>query len=154
MEEPIYMTHTLVRDREFYSNFASCFVDESRELCRLIIDPKGNIRNFPGIETCEALQAEYPEFQGAPQVRHEMRFGPFRDGKILTVWTVRPDGREYMDSWGFGGEDFESVRLYSFLDENGDFTAPFRLYAIGDRLYTGYAFSDDVRRHKERKHGA
>jgi hypothetical protein len=51
------------------------------------------------------------------------------------IWTVRPDGRYWMDSWGFGAEDYEWVELYAYIDENGQFTAPFRLHSIGYRKF-------------------
>ena len=96
-----------------------------------IIDKDGTICNFPGIEACEALQAELDIDRIPPEVRYSAAFKKCEDGRHLMIWTVRPDGRYWMDSWGFGAEDYEWVELYSHIDENGQFTAPFNLYSIG-----------------------
>jgi hypothetical protein len=60
------------------------------------------------------------------------------DEKFIMVWTIRPDGFYWMDSWGFGAEDYESVSLYSYIDAKGNFMAPFRLYEIGTAFYGDY----------------
>lgn len=36
---------------------------------------------------------------------------------------------------GFGAEPDEEVTLYAFLDENGNFDDPFRIYRVGTRKY-------------------
>lgn len=145
----VYMTRNFVRQRDFCKDAGACFVNERKDICRQIVDPWGNIRNFPGVETSDALKEEFPSFQAEPVVHSCVRFGPFDGEKLLMVWTVRRDGREWMDHDGFGEEDYPSVRLYSFLDENGDFTEPFKLYAIGDRLYAQWAFPDDINRYRD-----
>lgn len=140
MNERIYMGQHYVRP-----GCGAYFVNEERSICRQIIDPWGNFRVFPGIAPDERLEREYPTFDGAPVLRQEIRFGEC-DGRILAVWTIRTDGLEEMDDFGFGAEDWESLRLYAYLTENGEFDGPFRLYAIGNRLFSDYAFADDIRR--------
>ena len=68
-------------------------------------------------------------------VRYEASFKKLDDGRFLMVWTIRPDGRYWMDSWGFGAEDYESLSLYTYIDPDGNFTMPFKLHSIGYSLY-------------------
>ena len=100
-----------------------------------IIGKDGSICNFPGIEACEDLQSELDIDRIPPVVRYSAAFRNCEDGRHLMIWTVRPDGRYWMDSWGFGTEDYEWVDLYAYIDENGRFTAPFRLHSIGYRKF-------------------
>lgn len=100
-----------------------------------IVDGDGAICNFPGVETCEALLAERGNREIPPVVKYSATFKRCKDGQYLMIWTIRPDGRFWADSWGFGAEDDESIELYSYIDETGHFTAPFRLYSIGCRNF-------------------
>lgn len=96
-----------------------------------IIDADGMICNFPGIEPCDALCAEMNVDKIRPVVVYSTTFEKCENGHHKMIWTVRPDGRYWMDSWGFGAEDYEWVDLYAYIDENGQFTAPFKLHSIG-----------------------
>lgn len=147
----IYMNRNYIEQRDFRNDVGACFINEDKDICRQIIDPWGHIRNFPGVEMSEKLKEEFPSFQGLPNIRSRARFGPYDGEKILMVWTIRRDGREWMDHDGFGEEDYPSVRMYTYLDENGDFTGPFRLYAIGDQLYADTAFQDDINRYYDHR---
>jgi hypothetical protein len=100
-----------------------------------IIEKDGTICNFPGIERCQALCDEIDVDNIRPKVYYSSSFQKCDNGQYLMIWTVRPDGRFWMDSWGFGAEDYDWVELYSYIDENGYFTAPFRLYSIGYRKF-------------------
>lgn len=103
-----------------------------------IIEQDGTICNFPGIERCQALCAEINIDRIRPVVSYSTAFHKCENGQHLMIWTVRPDGKFWMDSWGFGAEDYESVKLYSYIDENGQFTAPFKLYSIGSRCFVNF----------------
>lgn len=96
-----------------------------------IVDLEGNICNFPGIEPSEALCAEMNIYKIHPVVTYSATFKACKNGCHLMIWTVRPDGRFWMDSYGFGAEDYEWVDLYAYIDEKGQFTAPFKLHSIG-----------------------
>ena len=90
---------------------------------RCIVDGSGRIQNFPGIKDGDwKKELEFP-------LDHKVRFGfwigGFQDGKALVSWTLQPDGRYFEDDDGFGGEDCEEITLYSYLNENGEFTEPF-----------------------------
>lgn len=132
MEKTIYMTARVAEPET-----GTCFVNEEKNICRQIVDPWGNIRNFPGVEFHEDMRWECATFRGDPQVRYCMEFGAWEKGRILALWTIQKEYFDPGDSWGFGREELDCVKMYSFLDENGDFTAPFRLYSIGDRDYSG-----------------
>lgn len=113
-----------------------CFVNEQADICRQIVDPQGNIRNFPGIQFDDALKREYASFRGEPTVRHQMEFGQMEKDRIAVLWTIRPEYFDPGDDWGFGREEIPAVQLCSYLDAQGQFTQPFRLYAIGNRRFT------------------
>ena len=101
-----------------------------------IVDAAGNICNFPGVEVCDALAAEWGSREIAPRIQYSASFQEQGEG-FRMIWTIRPDGRYWMDSWGFGEEDEDSVELYTYIDGKGNFTAPFRLYSIGCRYFDG-----------------
>ena len=130
MEEKIYMTASLV-----CPGTGSCFVNEEKQICRLIVDPWGNIRDFPGVEFHEDMQYECATFRGTPLVKCAMEFAPWEQGRIQVLWTIQKEYFDPGDTWGFGREEIECVKMHSYLDENGDFTAPFRLYSIGKKCY-------------------
>lgn len=90
--------------------------------------------NFPGVEYTDKLNDELGRRTIEPIVKYEAIFEKIYD-KFLMVWTVRPDGRYWMDSWGFGAEDYESLSLYTYIDSSGNFTMPFKLYSIGYKFY-------------------
>ena len=115
----------------FPVNYRVWFTNIDRNIRKQIVDRNGGIYDFPGIEYSELLVRELGKREIEPVVRYEARFEKTHGGRFRMVWTVRPDGRYWMDSWGFGGEDYESLVLYSYLDECGRFIAPFRLYSIG-----------------------
>ncbi len=96
-----------------------------------IVDRGGNICAFPGVESCPELENEISLERLQPRVRYSTTFQKRENGHHRMLWTVRPDGRYWMDSWGFGAEDYEDVTLYADIDETGKFIAPFRLYSIG-----------------------
>lgn len=115
----------------FKVDYTVIFTNEKKNIHKQIIDCDGNILEFPGVEYTDALTEEWGDRSIKPVVKYEAVFEKIDDSRLIMVWTVRPDGRYWMDSWGFGAEDYESVELYSYIDENGHFTAPFRLYSIG-----------------------
>lgn len=112
-------------------DFTVLFTNEALHIQKEILAPDGSIRDFPGVEYSEALTRELGNREISPVVKYDARFQQTEDGGFLMIWTVRPDGFYWADSWGFGAEDYESVELYAPIDEKGQFTAPFRLYRIG-----------------------
>lgn len=108
------------------------FVNEEKGIRRILVDEDGRIRSFPGVEFTPALIREWGKGEIEPRIRYEAVFSVEGDG-ILMRWTLRPDGRYWEDDWGFGAEDYKSLELAAKIDAEGNFTAPFRLYAIGDR---------------------
>lgn len=127
----VYMTRSVVTGDES----GTCFINEEKDICRQIVDPWGNIRNFPGVEPNPVLLQECAAYRYAPLVRYQMAFAPREQGGFLVLWTIRQEYFDPGDDWGFGREEYDEVVLYSILDENGDFSAPFRLYSIGKKKY-------------------
>ena len=142
INERVYLsTHSIGRTYNSFridEKLSVFFVNEDKDICRQIVDKWGNIRNFPGIIYCETFVNEFGKHKVEPVVRFHTCFARCVDGKYLMVWTVRPDGDYWMDSWGFGAEEYESVCLYSLIDQEGNFTQPFKLHSIGNQYYGEY----------------
>lgn len=128
----------------FKIDFTVKFFNHEKGIEKNIIDCEGNILNFPDVEYSTALTEEIGEREIIPIVKYEAVFEDCDDGRIIMVWTIRPDGRYWMDSWGFGAEDYESVSLYSFLNTNGNFTSPFKLYGVGYGFCGEYKLKSDL----------
>ncbi len=111
------------------------FTNEEKGIVKQIVDNNGNIADFPGIEYTDKLSEEIDKSSIKPTVKYEASFEKVDGDKIMMVWTVRPDGRYWADSWGFGAEDYESLSLYTYIDSDGNFTTPFKLYRIGYAFY-------------------
>lgn len=131
-EKAAYLTQTVVfgsRDSSVY------FVDETRGLRKLLVDEKGEIQNFPGIHREAFWLQSYSAKTLPPRIRYRTDFEK-RENRWLMRWTIQPDGDYWRDSSGFGGGNEEEIILYTFVDENGDFTAPFRIYQLGECCYS------------------
>jgi len=122
-------------ERAYNPDFSVIFTNVDTAEKVQIVDRNGNICNFPGITLCDALCSEMNVDKIRPVVAYSATFEKQPNGQYLMVWTVRPDGRYWMDSWGFGAEDYEWVKLYSFIDHKGQFTAPFQLHSIGYQTF-------------------
>lgn len=138
-QKKIYLNQYIISDPSgdaiFIKDFTVTFYNEEKGIQQPIVEKNGTICDFPGIECCERLTQELGDCSIDPIVKYEAVFQPIEDDRFMMVWTVRPDGRYWMDSWGFGAEDYESVSLYTYIDPDGHFTAPFRLYSIGYDVY-------------------
>lgn len=119
----------------FKVDYTVIFTNEKKNIKKLIVDQDGNILDFPGVEYTDRLNEELGKGAIKPVVKYGAKFEKFDDGRLIMVWTVRPDGRYWMDSCGFGAEDYESLSLYTYIDLDGNFMAPFKLYSIGYKFY-------------------
>jgi len=117
------------------SDAGACFINEEKHICLEMVTPEGLIRNFPGVEFHPDMKRECATFRGEPRMRYTMEFSPMADGCIRVLWTIQKEYFDPGDDWGFGREEIDAVKMVSFLDENGTFTAPFRLFSIGKRQY-------------------
>ena len=138
--EKVYLTqnvtfgmHPYRREDEDSSVF---FVDEGRGIRRMIVDAWGNIQKFPGIVKEEFWVKHILSGNLKHQVRFRSSFEK-RDNGWIFLWQIQPDGWYWADEDGFGAEKDLEIVLYTFLDSNGDFTGPFRIYRLGDREYEG-----------------
>lgn len=133
-----YLSQTVVFGMHLYrtatEDSSVYYIDEVRGIRTQVVDKWGRILNFPGIEREEHWVQQVSERALQPQIRFRTDFEK-RDGRFIMLWQIQPDGRYWEDEDGFGAESDEEVTLYSFLDENGLFTAPFRIYRIGDRRF-------------------
>ena len=110
------------------------FIDESRGIQKPIVDLNGNICNFPGFAQEDLWVSQVDSCYLKPLIRFCTSFGR-RGNRLIMRWEIQPDGRYWEDEDGFGGTSDAEVTLYTFLNENGDFTGPFRVYRIGTQDY-------------------
>lgn len=82
--------------------------------------------------------------KGCP-VNSPSTFEKLNDGRLIMVWTVRPDGRYGMDFAGFGAEDYEWLSPYTYIDSDGNFTMPFKLYSIGYQCFGGCRLREETK---------
>lgn len=112
-----------------------CFVDEERGIRKLLVDFEGNIQDFPGIVQEEFWTKIVSPHALKPQIHFRPSFNKRENGWLM-LWEIQPDGRYWADEDGFGMEDDEEVTLYTYVDKNGRFTGPFRIYQVGNHCYT------------------
>lgn len=141
-EEKLYLSKYIISwphsEYILKQDFSVNFINSEKNIKKQLIDSDGNILNFPGIEYTDKLNEELGGSEVKPIVKYEAFFQKTNDNKFVMVWTIRPDGRFWMDSWGFGAEDYESLELYTYIDEFGNFTMPFKLYSIGYKIFGDY----------------
>lgn len=95
------------------------FVNRAKCIRRVIVDRNGVIADFPGVEGM---------YDVSPQIRYRTSIETTPGGRFYMLWEVEPDGRFYGDENGFGMEDGEELRLYAFIDDEGNFEGKFRIY--------------------------
>ncbi len=129
-EKSVYLTKDLTFGRD-----EIIFVDENRGVRKTIVDKGGLIHRFPGIIMEEFWMKYVETFRNLdPRVKYRTSFG-FKGDKWLMLWEIQPDGRYWGDDDGFGMEDDLEIVLYTYLDMNGNFTGPFRLYSLNMKKY-------------------
>lgn len=130
--EPVYLTQTVVFG---HGDSSVYFVDENRGIRKMLVDTGGNIRNFPGILKEDFWVKEVSANALLPKIRFRTSFEK-RENKWIMLWTIQPDGDYWRDEDGFGAENEDEVVLFTYVDMNGNFTDPFRIYEVGERCYS------------------
>ncbi len=123
LKDGIYLTETVTFGRD-----KIIFVDENRRIRKTIVDSYGRIHRFPGIikEDFWVNKVVTPKWM-EPKINFRTSFEE-KDDKWMVLWEIQPDGRYWEDEDGFGGTNDEEITLFTHVDENGDFTGPFRVY--------------------------
>ncbi len=101
----------------------------------MIINWERDIVDFPGIENKDDILPYMGEGSLYPQVAYGACFQKCENGNYMMLWQVQPDGRFWEDETGFGSTSDVKIILYAFLNREGDFIGPFRIYSIGSRKY-------------------
>ena len=86
------------------------FVDESRGIRKMIVDPWGCFQDFPGILTEDTWLDMVSPDALKPQICFRTSFEQAEHG-WLVLWEIQPDGRYWADEYGFGAESDVEVRL-------------------------------------------
>ena len=110
------------------------YIDEARGIRKMIVDRYGNIQNFPGFKKDDSWIGAVDEYYLKPQIRFRTDFEKW-NGRFIMLWEIQPDGRYWGDDDGFGMEGGPEVIVYTFLNENGDFDGPFRVYRVGRQYF-------------------
>ena len=110
------------------------FLHPAKGIRKKIVDWEGRILDFPGVEKESSWAEELAPNALKPQIRFRTSFEKRGDRHIM-LWQVQPDGRYWEDDDGFGAENEEEITLYTYLDDQGRFTGPFRLYRWGRTKY-------------------
>ena len=129
-QESPYLTRTVTFGMHQYrrpgEDSSVYFVDEKRGIRKMLVSSTGVIQKFPGFKDKEALAKRVDAKALTPQIRFRTSFEKRESGWIMH-WEIQPDGRYWEDEDGFGGTNDEEVTLFTYVDENGDFTGPFEL---------------------------
>lgn len=133
--ESVYLTSSVTFGMRRGEDCSICFVDENRGVRKVIVDSSGIIQNFPGIVKEDFWVKHVAPNYLKPQVRFRSSFEK-RDNGWIFLWQLQPDGWYWADEGGFGAENDSEVVLYTYLDLNGDFTGPFRIYQLGNAGYS------------------
>lgn len=136
--EPVYLTQTVIFGMHPYrsadEDSTVYFVDENRGIRKMLTDTWGNIQNFPGIIQEDFWVKEVAPNYLKPRVGFRSSFEK-REGGWLFLWQLQPDGWYWADEDGFGAEKDAEVILYTFVDLDGNFTGPFRIYSMDGKSY-------------------
>lgn len=148
-KESPYLTETVVFGMHAYrragDDSSVYFVDETRGIRKMLVDSEGRIQNFPGIIKEAFWVKEVAPNAIRPQIRFRTSFEK-REGKWIMLWQIQPDGWYWADEGGFGAEKDLEVTLYTYVDMDGNFTGPFRIYQLGNR---GFAMDRFEHRHAQ-----
>ena len=115
------------------------FINPEKGIRKTIVDNDGNILNFPGFLHEKLIRGMIRRGSAAPIVQYSTYFSrePEENGLYRMEWEIQADGRYWEDEDGFGGEIDDEIVLYTYINDAGCFTGPFRLYNVGGLKYFG-----------------
>ncbi|MBQ3432591.1 MAG: hypothetical protein IJG23_07395 [Clostridia bacterium] len=116
---------------------ATYYINPRKGICKRIIARDGRIINFPGFENHQLVLSHLEDVSESAYVRFGSYFERKPQGNFIFIWDIQPDGMYWSDGDGYGAEKGQEVRLYTYLDDEGHFTAPFKIYSIGVEDYFG-----------------
>ncbi len=111
------------------------FVNEQTGKRVLLVDNDGYIQNFPGIVKGDWTNALTAHKYLRPQIRFLSELSKCGDEKYMMIWQIQPDGMYWADDGGFGMENDPEIRLYAFIDKDGNFMGPFKVYNVGNTSF-------------------
>ena len=113
-----------------------------------IVDKNGFFVNFPGIENENVIKQFFKGDSIAPIIFYRTEFWQPKDdpNRYMVLWQIQPDGRYWADEDGFGAESDLEIMLYTYLDEQGNYIAPFRIYRVGSTKFIGTDREDQMKK--------
>ncbi|MBU9738241.1 hypothetical protein [Diplocloster agilis] len=126
--EGMFMTYDLIRNGMGGTTLRNVFLHDSTAHEKyLIVDEKGDIFNFPGVEN-EQEVLEYADCKLIyPYVQFVFNIYIFENGETVIDWLYQPDGRYWEDEDGFGGEDDVEVEFRARIDRKGRYLCKYYL---------------------------
>jgi len=98
-----------------------------------IVDRNGRIHNFPGIKNKELIKKLINANQIEPVVRYRTIFIKKNNAKWQVRWQLSPDTLYWGEHDGVPYS--EEVTLFSYLNDEGIFESPFKLFSVnGQRI--------------------
>lgn len=127
------------------------FCNPEKGIEKTIVDDNGNFLDFPGIANADVVKQLLHEGSVAPAAEYDCSFSEDSQGRYLVKWQVQIDGMYWADD-GFGAEWDDVVWLYTYLDDEGRFTGPFRILRVNSLEYAGTDLEQElVARKKQRQ---
>lgn len=140
----IYFTQTVVFGSRSgpTENSLIIFVNRDKHIRRKLVDSRGAIQEFPGIEYEESWTKylDPPDVDIAPQINFRTSIETTPGGEYFMLWEIQPDGRFWADEDGFGAENEFEITLYAMIGEDGKFTDKFRIFNCGSDYYVDKKF--------------
>lgn len=103
--------------------------DKITQIATVVIEEGGHINGFPGIIEEDLWKNEYKggRFDYAS---YRVEYEVLKNGGVMIIYTLQPDGRYWEDDDGFGAENEVELNFFSYIDHTGKFTQPFKIYSI------------------------
>ena len=112
-----------------------CVVNEKRGIRRTLVGTDGRIQDFPGIVKEDFWASQVTDTVLTPRIYYRTSLEERECGWVM-FWTIQPDGRYWEDEDGFGATNDPEIVLYTYVDMDGRFTGPFRIYQVGEQYYS------------------
>ena len=108
------------------------FTNPSKGICKMIVDGNGIMRYILGFEHLDLLkyiyQGKRPFFSGF--VNNRLVF--IKEGdRFKALWTIHDDFSPYEQNRG------ETLILYAYLNDEGNFITKFRIHKLGFKIFEG-----------------
>ena len=110
-------------------------IDKEKNCFHEIISRDGKFSEFPGIEYDEEWLREFEYLKVEEYVKYGAYILKHQNNSFIFLWIIQPYMSDPGDEWGFGMEEQAEIILYSYINQNGKFIQPFKIFSMIDRGY-------------------